>query len=217
MIKHSSHPPESGRESPQDSRDPHPSLGASLPAPAWGLEETSVARAGVWAPAAGFAVARLAEAAAVDARPVLIAAPPWWLHERGRPFGPGLVRLGLPRDRWLLVRADKEAALLWAVEEALKSGAVSGALACVEAPSLVMTRRLDLSARQGRALGMTLRIRPAEDLSAARVRWRVEAVKRRDGPPATWLVEIDDETHRLRVAPGLADHAPVRDASHRAA
>jgi protein ImuA len=84
-----------------------------------------------------------------------------------------------------------------------------------------------------------LRMHPPDDLSAARVRWRVgaapsapnpldpeapgalrlqvRAAKRRDGPPGEWLMELDDETGRLRVAPGLADHAPVRDAAYAAA
>jgi protein ImuA len=231
MIKHSSPRGESSRDQVSGT--------LSLPAPVHGLEEAAAARAGVWAPAVGFALARLAQSAADDPRPVLLAAQPFWLRERGRPFGPGLLRFGLSQDRWLLVTADKEAALLWAVEEALKSGAVAGALAAVEAPSLVMTRRLDLSAREGHALGIALRARPPEDLSAARVRWRVgpapsapnrwdaealgavrwrvEAARRRDGPPASWMVEVDDETGRLRVAPGLADHAPVREPAHRAA
>jgi protein ImuA len=231
MIKHS----QASGESPQDSFDSAP----SLPAPASGLEEAAAARPGAWASAAGFAIARLAQAAANDGRPVLIACSPWWMQERGRPFGPGLERLGLPRDRWLIVTADKEAARLWAVEEALKSGAVAGALAALEAPSLVATRRLDLAARDGRALAMALRVKPPDDLSAARVRWRVgpapsapnpldpeapgaprwrvEATRRRDGPPAQWLMELDDETGRLRVVAGLADHAPVRGDAHAAA
>ena len=231
MIKHSP-----GQvESPQDSRD----SALSLPPPVPGLEEAAAARPGAWASATAFTIARLAQAAADDPRPVLLAASPWWLRERGRPFGPGLAGLGLARDRWLLVTADKEAARLWAVEEALKSGAVAGVIAALEAPSLVATRRLDLSARAGRALGIALRVKPPDDLSAARVRWRVgpapsaphpwdpeapgaprwrvEAARRRSGPPAEWLVEVDDETGRLRVASGLADHAPVRGAAHRAA
>lgn len=229
MIKHSSRLRESSRH--QDS--------ASPPAPAPGLEETAAAGPGAWAAAAGFALTRLAQAAAGDSRPVLLAAPPFWLRERGRPFGPGMIRFGLPQNRWLLVTADKEAALLWAAEEALKSGAVAGVLAAVEAPSLVMTRRLDLCAREGGALGLALRARPPDDLSAARVRWRiasapsapnrldpeapgaarwrVEAVRRRDGPPASWLMELDDETGRLRVVPGLADHPAVRRPAHAAA
>jgi protein ImuB len=205
MIKHSP----VGRESPQDSRDSLLSLPASTP----GLEEAAAAQPGSWAAAAGFALSRLAQVAAGDARPVLLAASPRWMQERGRLFGPGLARLGLPRDRWLLVAADKEAARLWAVEEALRSGAVAGALAAVETPSLVMTRRLDLSARDGRALCIALRVKPPDDLSAARVRWRVgpapsapnpldaeapgavrwrvEAVRRRSGAPAKWLVEVE--------------------------
>lgn len=211
----------------------------SLPAAVHGLEESSAARAGSWSAATGFALARLAAMSEADGRPVLIAASPYWMRERGRPFGAGLSRFGLPHDRWLLASPDKEAALLWAAEEALRSGAVSGVLAALEAPSLVATRRLDLAARQGQSLGVALRVRPPDDLSAARVRWRVgtapsalnpldpaapgavrwrvEAVKRRDGPPGEWLVEWDDETGRLRMAAGLADHAPVRGHAHAAA
>lgn len=231
MIKHSA-----GRGESKPLHDP---AAQSLPQVTAALEEASAARPGAWAAATGFALARLAQAAAADPRPVLLAASPFWLRERGRFFGPGLVRLGLPRDRWLLVRAEKEASLLWAVEEALRSGAVAGALAAVVAPSLVMTRRLDLSAREGRALAVALRARPPDDLSAARVRWRVgpaasganrwdpdapgatrwrvEAVRRLDGPPAAWMVEVEDGTGRLRVASGLADHAPVRESARAAA
>ncbi len=227
---------------PESSQAKHvgdPSHAASLPAPAPGLEEAAAAHAGSWAPPTAFALARLAAVAAEDPRPLLIAAAPWWLRERGRPFGPGMAQLGVGRDRWWLVATPKEAGVLWAVEEALRSGAVAGVLVALDAPSFVATRRLDMMARGSGALCIALRVKPPDDLSAARVRWRVgpapsaphpwdlgapgaprwrvRAVKRRDGPPGEWLVEVDDETGRLRVAPGLADHAPVRDAAHAAA
>jgi protein ImuA len=110
----------------------------------------------------------------------------------------------------------------------LKSGAVAGGLASVEAPAFVATRRLDFAARAGGALGVLLRVGAAGDLSAARRRWRIktgssgahpfdpaapgrvrltaELVRRRDGPPGAWALEQDDETGRLRVVAGLAGH-----------
>lgn len=235
MIKHSP----AGRES----KGREDSSVVSLPAPEPGLEEAAAGQAGVWGPAMGFALQRLAEAAAGAGagppRPTLVVAAPHWLRERGRPFGPGMARLGIGPGGWLLAVAESEAQRLWAAEEALKSGAVAGVLAAVDGASLTATRRLDLSARAGRALGVVLRTGPPQDLSAARVRWRVgpapsagdpldpaapgavrwrvEATRRRDGPPGEWLVELDDETPGLRVVPGLADHPPLRRAGVAAA
>jgi protein ImuA len=161
---------------------------------------------------------------------VLITTPPW-LQERGRPFAQGLKSWGLRSDRLIWVRCAREAEALWALEEALKSGAVDGGLATVEQPSFVATRRLDFAARAGGATGVLVRARGTGDLSAARMRWRIaarasadhpydaaapgpmrlaaELVRRRDGSPGIWELEQDDETGRLRVAAGLADHGLV--------
>jgi protein ImuA len=190
------------------------------------LEETAAAQPADAAAALGFALGRLAGAPAE--RPVVLVTTPLWLRERGWPFARGLARWGLTPERMIWVRAAKEDQALWALEEALKSGAVAGGLATVEHPPFVATRRLDFAARAGGALGILLRAGPAEDLSAARRRWRIasrpsaiadfdeaapgavrlraELVRRRDGPPGAWNLEQDDETGRLRVDAGLADH-----------
>jgi protein ImuA len=153
-----------------------------------------------------------------------------WRRERGSLSARGLLGLGI--RRLILVRAEREGEALWALEEVLKSGAVAGAIATVEAPSFVATRRLDFAAREGRATGVVLRALPAGDLSAARLRWRIgaqpsaphpfdprapgavrlkaELVRRRDGPLGAWDLEQDHETHRLGLAAGLADHGLVQ-------
>ncbi|MDR3510313.1 MAG: hypothetical protein P4L73_01650 [Caulobacteraceae bacterium] len=190
------------------------------------LEEVGAARPADAAAAMAFALARLTGAA--DPRPLVLVTTAAWVRERGRPFARGLVRWGAGPGRLVWVRANKEAEALWALEEALKSGAVAGGLASVEAPAFVATRRLDFAARAGKAVGMLVRVEPAQDLSAARRRWRIESrpsggeafdaaapgatrlraelVRRRDGPPGAWTLEQDDETGRLRLDPGLADH-----------
>ena len=190
------------------------------------LEEVGAAQPGDAAAALAFVLARLAAAAAE--RPLVLVTTEEWLRERGRPFARGLAEWGVAAERVIWVGAVKEVEALWALEEALKSGAVAGGLATVEHPAFVATRRLDFAARAGGALGVLLRAGPAEDLSAARRRWRIaarpsldgvfdpkapgtvrlraELVRRRDGPPGGWDLEQDDETGRLRMDAGLADH-----------
>jgi len=190
------------------------------------LEEVAAATPADAAAALGFALGRLRPATATDVRPLVLVTTAAWLCERGRPFSPGLAAWGAGRLIW--VRAEREAQALWALEEALKSGAVAGGLATVEAPSLVATRRLDFAARAGGAVGVALRVQAPGDLSAARRRWRIaargsgpapfdpaapgqarlraELLRRRDGPPGAWDMEQDDATLGLRVVVGLAGH-----------
>lgn len=190
------------------------------------LEEVGAVQPADAAAALAFALARLTTAA--DPRPLALATTPAWLRERGRPFARGLAAWGAAPERLVWIRAAKEAEALWALEEALKSGAVSGGLATVEAPPFVATRRLDFAARAGKAVAVLVRAGPVGDLSAARRRWRIESrastadafdpaapgrvrlwaelARRRDGPPGAWMLEQDDETGRLRLDPGLADH-----------
>ena len=200
------------------------------------LEEVGAAQPADAAAALAFALARLGPAA--DPRPWVMATTPLWLRERGRPFARGLARLGAAPERLIWIRAAKEAEALWALEEALKSGAVGGGLAMVEQPSFVTTRRLDFAARAGEARAVLIRAGPALDLSAARMRWRVGAapsakaefdeaapgpariaadlVRRRAGPPGRWILEQDDETGGFRVDAGLADHGLADAGAQRA-
>ncbi|MGV8930484.1 MAG: hypothetical protein ACOH1E_12095 [Brevundimonas sp.] len=155
-----------------------------------------------------------------DVRPILITATRSWFAEHGRPYGPGL-----PGEALILAPATTAAETLWTLEQALRSGAVSLALGAVNGATLAQTRRLDFAARQGEAVGLVL---PGglDGLSAARRRWRISTVAsavdpedaRAPGParltaelvrgrgerPGAWMLEQDDETHRLRLADRLA-------------
>jgi protein ImuA len=186
------------------------------------------------APAFAFAFQRLLQQAGEDdRRPFVFAASRHWLRERGRPCAQGLARRAGGRARLILIAPAKEAEALWALEEALKSGAVAGGMAGVEQVPFVMTRRLDFAARAGKATAVLLRPSPPDDLSAAHLRWRVtslastahpldakspgvsrleaDLVRRRDGAPGTYLMEAEDETHRLGLAAGLAGDGLVTD------
>jgi protein ImuA len=208
---------------------PYPTASsAAYPEACEPLEEVAAAQPADTAAALGFGLARLAVACVGNERPTVLVTTTEWLRERGRPFGQGLAAWGLSPQRLIWIRAEREAEALWSMEEALKSGAVAAALGWLAAPSLVATRRLDFAARAGAAIGLILRAGPPNDLSAARRRWRImarssaeadfdplapgsvrlraELVRRRDGPPAAWDLEQDDETGGLRLVAGLAGH-----------
>jgi protein ImuA len=187
--------------------------------------------------AIGFALWRALESAerVSDRRPIAMVVTPAFQNERGRLHGWGAHDLGLGQERILLVRVRRETEALWALEEALKSGAVCAALAPLDAPSFVATRRLDFAARAGQAQALVLRARPPTDLSAARLRWRVasapsaphpldarapgparltaQLARSRDGQTGLFTLEQDHETGRFRLAAGLADHGLAADQS----
>lgn len=129
--------------------------------------------------AAGFAVAL---AARTDTRKSVL-----WIQsgfasvEGGGVFGSGLVLLGLPLQRFLILRVARSIDGLWAMEEALQSHAVSAVI--VELPDdlvdLTMTRRLVLAAREGGAFGFLLRHRPTREPNASMTRWNIAAVASR--------------------------------------
>lgn len=159
-----------------------------------------------------------------DARPVLMTAPRVWFSEHGRPYGPGMAGTGA-KAALILAPTTTPAEALWTLEQALRSGAVSLALGAVDGATLAQTRRLDFAAKQGEAVGLILP-RRLDGLSAARRRWRIattqsatdpddprapgparltaELVRGRGERPGVWMLEQDDETHRLRLADRLA-------------
>ncbi|MBL6455811.1 hypothetical protein JMJ55_10795 [Belnapia sp. T6] len=97
---------------------------------------------------------------------------------------PGLARFGLLPAELVLVRARRWPDALWAMEEALRCPAVTGAvLALPQEQSaeahpldLTATRRLQLAAEAGGALGLLLRPDAASVApSATTTRWRIGA------------------------------------------
>ena len=198
--------------SPLSSPDLFPERPASL-------EEACAAGPRDGAALLAFALSRRLEG---DARPVVMTATRAWLGEHGRPHGPGLPGISL-----ILAPVSTAAEALWTLEQALRSGAVSLALGAVETATLTQTRRLDFAATQGGCVGLVLP-RGLDGLSAARRRWRVstlasaidpddakapgaarvsaELVRGRGERPGAWMLEQDDETHRLRLADRLAGH-----------
>jgi protein ImuA len=139
----------------------------------------------------------------------------------GALYGPGLRPFGLDWRRLVLVRAKNGREALWAMEEALRSGAVAGTVAESDRLDLVMSRRLQLAAEAGRGAGIVLRPGPpdlapnaaltrwhAEPLPGAEgLGWRLSLWRCRGGAPGHWKVVWDERALAFLVAPRMADRA----------
>jgi protein ImuA len=123
-----------------------------------------------------------------------------WISGVGDPllaWPPGLARCGLDPAQLIYVQAERSVDALWAMEEALRCPAISGALLALggeKEPAtldLTATRRLQLAAEAGGALGLLLRPDAGESLgpSAAATRWRVSPLTG-DELSANWQREL---------------------------
>ncbi|GAA3869873.1 hypothetical protein [Celeribacter arenosi] len=134
--------------------------------------------------------------------PMIWITPAWWPE---RVNGDGLFGLVDP-GRFIFVHPTRPEDLLWGMEEALRSGTVPLVICDVtDPPSLTPVRRLHLAAQTGaaqgayRPLGLLLTtvgggaagvesrwaLNPAH-LTEAQPRWRLERLRDRTAPPASW-------------------------------
>lgn len=95
-----------------------------------------------------------------------------WISPPHMPFAPALAAHGLSLDRQLVVRTDQP---LWAMEQALDSGACEAALAWVQRARPRSLRRLQLATERGRTLGFVFRaLAQARESSPAALRLAIE-------------------------------------------
>lgn len=151
-------------------------------------------------------------------------------REWGRPYGPGLMGLGLDPALFLLVEARNAEDAAWALEEGLKSRALTAALAQIEVRAPLIARRLGLAAKASRTPCLLLSGHRGAGLPGALTRWRVAAMAsvaarfdaaapgapcwrltlercRGAAPGQSWIVEWSDASHDFRVAPAFAHRA----------
>ncbi len=202
-----------------------------------GVHEIAAANPADMAAASGFAAAlmtrRLSHLPDEDTRPVLWCRHGASVREYGRLYGHGLAAFGLNNDRLLTVTLNRPRAILWTLEEALKSTALSGVIADMTADALDLTasRRLMLAARRAGVALLLVFERPLTGASAAITRWRVAPhasgppafdtaapglpawtltlERSRAGRPGQWTVEWHHATHRFALVPALR-HRPLR-------
>jgi protein ImuA len=145
----------------------------------------------------------------------------------GRPYGHGLNSLGLDPARMILVGTADFKQTLWAMEEGLRSAALTAVVGALESLDLKTSQRLQFAARETGVPLMLLRPARALDASAATTRWRVGTAQAahdryglaarwrwhlrlercRNGRPGEWVVEFDHVAHRFSLAATLADPA----------
>ncbi|MEZ5824462.1 MAG: hypothetical protein R3C97_06890, partial [Geminicoccaceae bacterium] len=119
-------------------------------------------------------------------------------RDLGAVYGPGLAAFGIMPERLVMVRCRDRRELLWAFEEALRCRAVACAIGEVGELDLNASRRLQLAAEEGGALGLLLRAKTGGRRQAGReaahaplaalTRWQVEPL-RRDGR-TLWQVDL---------------------------
>ena len=194
-----------------------------------GLHDVSPRAYGDMPAAMGFALAlalcRMVEPA--EQRPLLWCRLAGQEREYGRLYGHGLERFGLPRQRFVTVTLRKPTALLWTMEEALKSGALALVIGDADAAhaGLTATRRLQLAAQAGKSAGLLVFSRPEACATASHTRWvagtgpsrsppydhtapgvpawMIELTRARGGRPGAWILEWHHAPHRFTLVPGL--------------
>ena len=138
-----------------------------------------------------------------------------WCLPRPDLYGPGLAAHGLDPGRVVLVRASRDAEILWAMEEGLRAPGIAAVVGEVGSLPMVASRRLQLAAEHSGITAFLLRrwreggqaareralpnaavtrwriaalpSRPMPDEpGVGRPRWRVELLRCRGGEPASW-------------------------------
>ncbi|PIW29135.1 MAG: hypothetical protein COW30_05775 [Rhodospirillales bacterium CG15_BIG_FIL_POST_REV_8_21_14_020_66_15] len=139
------------------------------------------------AAAAGFAAILLSRLARDDGRAVVWCRRPAWGFRPGL-YGAGLRRLGLAPDRLVLAQAPDSRAVLWCMEECLRSRAVAAVLGEPDRADARARRRLQLAAEDtGVTAFLLMGGGAAATPGTAVTRWHVGAAP--GGGPA-WRVAL---------------------------
>jgi protein ImuA len=144
---------------------------------------------------------------------------------------------GIALSSLVLVQVPRTVDALWAMEEALKCGAVAADIAEDGATvDLTATRRLSLAAREGGGIGLLLRHRASAMASAAITRWDIGSapgvrdrfgglgrptfalalVRNRCGPCGRWIMSWDQHERAFSPALSRGVAQTARDRSARA-
>jgi protein ImuA len=141
------------------------------------LHDIAPERYGDTAATMGFVLALAIKRLNVDHqhRPILWCRSAIESQEHGKLYGHGIERLGLSREKLLVLSLKKQVSLFWTMEEALKSGCFSSVIsdAAAQHTDLTVTRRLSLSASEGRTSGLLVFNRNYSNATASFSRWQV--------------------------------------------
>src|SRR5688500_17649204 len=141
-----------------------------------------------------------------------------WISSSRTLFPPALKSFGISPANIIFVDLQKEKDVLWAMEEALKCGALSAVVGEMQELSFTASRRLQLVVEQSQVTGFIIRrnynnpnttacvtrwkITPLPSESEDNLpgigypRWNVELLKVRNGKPGSWQIEWADGKFR---------------------
>lgn len=133
-----------------------------------------------------------------------------WISTRRTVFPPALKAFGIKPDRVLFVEVPRERDALWAMEEALRSPALTAVVGELRDISFTASRRLQLAVEQSQVTGFIINrnVKPTTTACVSRWRitslpsetpdalpgiglpqWRVELLRIRNGRPGVWQVQ----------------------------
>jgi protein ImuA len=137
-----------------------------------------------------------------------------WVSSSRTLFPPALRSFGIQPDRFIFIDLQKERHGLWAIEEALKCGALTAVVGEMQEISFTASRRLQLAVEQSQVTGFILRnnvrkpnttacvsrwrITPLPSVSADDLpgigfpHWKVELLRIRNGRPGIWEIKWED-------------------------
>jgi protein ImuA len=135
-----------------------------------------------------------------------------WISSSRTLFPPALKSMGLEPDRFIFLDLQKEKDILWAMDEALKCGALAAVVGEVREIDFTMSRRLQLAVEQSKVTGFILRNNfrklnttacvsrwkitplPSESINALPgigfPKWRVELLRMRNGKSGVWDIQF---------------------------
>jgi protein ImuA len=146
-----------------------------------------------------------------------------WITRGDDLYAPGIAAYGLKPERLIVVRARRDADILWAMEESLRCRTLGAVLGEIGDIDMVASRRLQLAAEASGVTGLLLRSASRRlgatasvtrwSLSAAPSRpidgepglglprWRTKLLRCRGGRPGEWLLEWNGGGFTLVDAP----------------
>ncbi len=158
-----------------------------------------------------------------------------WISTKRTVFPPALKAFGIKPDRVLFVEVPREREALWAMEEALKSPALTAVVGELHDISFTASRRLQLAVEQSQVTGFVINSHKKPGTTACVSRWkitslpsesiddlpgigypqwRVELLRIRNGRPGAWTVQWKKDQFVFAVGqrPATSDPYPFQQA-----
>jgi protein ImuA len=137
-----------------------------------------------------------------------------WISSSRKLFPPALMNFGIRPDRFIFIDLQKEKQVMWAMEEALKCGALTAVVGELQEISFTSSRRLQLAVEQSKVTGFILRnnfrqmnttacvsrwkissltsIMPDDLPGIGFPQWKVELLRMKNGKAGSWEIKWQD-------------------------